>query len=81
MTAPCVHAEHVPLERVGRPVYGHESAPVIETTGHRCLGCGTVLGPGWGCEACTWLQVLLLVTASTTYVLANPCPTHERDHR
>lgn len=43
MTAPCPHADTVPVEVVAAPDHVPEVAPVIDEVGRLCLGCGTTI--------------------------------------
>lgn len=42
-TGPCAHEDTIPVESIGSPAYGQESAPIITVTGHRCLTCSSLL--------------------------------------
>lgn len=78
MSSSCAHEDHIPVETVGSPTYGQETAPIIAVVARLCLSCSTQLPVSWGCTDCTWVDgPRRLCDPSPSRVLAHACPTHE----
>ena len=79
----CSHRAHVPVETIGRPLYGQESAPIIETVARLCINpaCWAQLPVAWGCDECKWVRAaeecrLCDWAPRVTHVLVTPCTAH-----